>query len=300
VGVRERAFDAARRARFDAGRCAELGLHPGACRDVDRAARQYARIIERFHNPVRPPSSTADAELARSVLVGYADHVALRRGVDNRTCEMERRRRVVLDRDTAVGDSQVLVAVEAREVEAPRAAGGGVHTVISLATAVDPEWIVELFPDRVESRVQLVWDEQEAAVVEVEALHFGALALQSVQRVPRDRASAAQILTARVVAGQLRFDSWSAAADAWLARSRCVAEWFAHRRLLTYDSDDLAVVYGEIVGDATRWSAARRAPVLDHLRNAMSWSDQQFVEQNAPERIRLPSGHGMKIAYTLG
>lgn len=300
VGVRERAFDAARRARFDAGRCAELGLHPGACRDVDRATRQYARIIERFHNPVRPPSSTADAELARSVLVGYADHVALRRGVDNRTCEMEGRRRVVLDRDTAVGDSQVLVAVEAREVEAPRADGGGVHTVISLATAVEPEWIVELFPDRVESRVQLVWDEQEAAVVEVEALHFGALALQSVQRVPRDRASAAQILTARVVAGQLRFDSWSAAADAWLARSRCVAEWFAHRRLLTYDSDDLAVVYGEIVGDATRWSAARRAPVLDHLRNAMSWSDQQFVEQMAPERFRLPSGHGMKIAYTLG
>jgi ATP-dependent helicase HrpB len=299
VGVRERAFDTARRARFDGARCAELGLHAGACREVERAARQYARIIEPFHSPARPGAGTADAELARCVLVGYADHVALRRGVDQRTCEMEGRRRVVLDRDTAVGDAQVLVAVEAREVEAPRADGGGVHTVVSLATAIEPAWIGQLFP-HLESRVELLWDEQEAAVVEVEALHFGALALQPLRRVPRDRGAAAQILTARVVAGLLRFDSWSEAADAWLARSRCVAEWFAERRLLTYDSDDLAVVYGEIVGDATRWSAARRAPVLDHLRNAMSWSDQQFVEQMAPERIRLPSGHRMKIAYTLG
>ena len=42
---------------------------------------------------------------------------------------------MVLDRDTVVGDAPVLVVVEAREVEAPRADGGGVHTVVSLATA---------------------------------------------------------------------------------------------------------------------------------------------------------------------
>lgn len=307
VSVRERAFVEARRALFDVDRCADLGLHVGACRDVDRAARQYSAIVDRLAAggvTLQPESAasaaSADAELARCLLVGYADHVALRRDLDQRTCEMEGRRRVVLDRDTAVGDAPVLVVVEVREVEAPRTEGGGVHTVVSLATAVEPAWIQRLLPERVESRVELFWDEREAAVIEVEALYFGALALQPVRRVPRDRAAAAQLLIARLITGALRFDSWNEAAEAWLARVRCVAAWFPERHLLAYDSDDLAVVYGEIVGEATRWSAVRRAPVLDHLRGAMSWSDQQFVEQMAPERIRLPGGHRMKIAYNPG
>jgi len=301
VSVRERALGEARQARFDTNRCAALGLQAGACRDVDRAARQYNAIVERLARggAVAQPQN-ADAELARCLLVGYADHVALRRDLTLRTCEMEGRRRVVLDRDTAVGDAPVLVVVEAREVEAPRADGGGVHTVVSLATAVEPAWIEQLLPERVESRVDLFWDDREAAVVEVEALYFGALALQPVRRVPRDRAAAAQLLTARLISGALRFDSWNETAEIWLARARSVAAWFPERHLLAYDGDDLAVVYSEIIGDATRWSAVRRAPVLDHLRGAMSWPDQQFVEQMAPERIRLPGGHRMKITYTPG
>ncbi|MBQ36657.1 MAG: ATP-dependent helicase HrpB [Gemmatimonadaceae bacterium] len=310
VGAREAAYEAARASRFDGKRCAELGLHAGTCRDVERASNQFRRITGTLQGPGRRRSAVADAELARCVLVGYADHVALRRtqpgGVDHqdvsdsRSCEMEGRRRVVLDRNTVVGNHGVLVAVEVREVEASRAEGGGVHTVASLATAVDPEWMQELFPDRVEARVELVWDETEAAVMEVEALHFGALALQPVRRVPRDRAAAGQMLAARVAAGLLRFDSWNAAAEAWLARSRCVADWFPERGLLLYDDDDLAILYSEIVGDATRWNAVRRAPVLEPLRHAMSWAGQQFVEQMAPERLRLPGGQGMKITYTPG
>jgi ATP-dependent helicase HrpB len=300
LGVRERAFEAARKVGFDMSRCANLGLHAGACREVERAARQYATIVGRLEGGNRRRSPDADAELARCVLLGYADHVALRRGADNRTCEMEGRRRVVLDRDTAVGEAQILVVVEAREIEAPRADGGGVHTVVSLATAIEPEWIAQLFPDRVEKRIELTWDEPESAVVETEAVHFGALSLQPVRRAPRDRAAAGQLLASRVVAGSLRFDSWNDTVDAWLARVRCVAAWFPERHLLAYDDDDVAVVCAEIVGDATRWSAVRRAPVLDHLRNAMSWPDQEFVEKMAPERIRLPSGHGMKITYAPG
>ena len=302
VGVREQAFGAARRVRFDVDRCAALGLHAGACREVDRAARQYNTIINRLiaGRGTPPAESLADTELAKCLLVGYADHVALRRDIEQRTCEMEGRRRVVLDRDTAVGDAPVLVVVEAREVEAPRAEGGGVQTLVSLATAVEPAWIEQLFAERVSRRTELLWDEREAAIIEVEALHFGALALQPVRRVPRDRQAAGLLLTARLVDGSLRFDSWNDEVEAWLARVRCVAAWFPERHLVAYDADDLAVVYGEIVGDATRWRAVRRSPVLNHLRGAMSWPDQQFVEKMAPERIRLPGGHGMKISYTPG
>jgi ATP-dependent helicase HrpB len=300
VGMRESAYESARQARFSDSRCRQLGVHAGACREVERAVRQYRAVVKHLPRPTRAAGDESDAALARCVLAGYADHVALRRSVEHNTCEMEGRRRVTLERSSAVGDARTLVVVEAREVEAPRVDGGGVRTVISLATAIDPAWIGELFPDRIETRKHLVWDEEECAVFEVEGVYFGALALQSSQRVPTDRSAAGQLLASHVVSGSLRFDQWNKATDTWLSRARCVAEWFPERDLLTYDEDDLAVIFNEAVGESTRWSVARRAPILDHLRNAMSWAEQQFVEQMAPERIRLPSGHGMKISYTPG
>ena len=174
------------------------------------------------------------------------------------------------------------------------------HTVASLATAVAPAWVEEQFPERVQRVTELVWDDVELAAVEVDAVRFGSLALRQVRRAPRDEPAAAQLLVERVRGGPLRFERWDDAVESWLARARCVAAWFPERGLLAYDDDDLAVIVSHIVGRATRWSAVRRAPCLDHVRNALGWLEQRFVEEMAPERVRLPGGHGMKIAYTPG
>ena len=59
VAVRERALATAREARFDVKRCTDLGLNAGACRDVDRAARQYGAIVDRLSaGGATPPSPT--------------------------------------------------------------------------------------------------------------------------------------------------------------------------------------------------------------------------------------------------
>jgi ATP-dependent helicase HrpB len=307
--VRETALEAARSARFDPRRCSELGLHAGTCREVDRASRQLERQIRSLDpNPgsksrdrrPRPSSGKADEQLARCLLIAYADHIARRRGTDSRACEMDGRRRVLLDRDSAIGDAPLLVAVDLREVEASRADGGGVHTVASLATAIQPQWITETLPDRVTTDQELGWDEQERAVYVTEGQRLGGLWLQPRRRRADDGTAAAQLIIDRVLAGELQFERWDAAVDAWLSRARCVAEWFPERGLVSYDDEDLGVVFAEIVGRASRWGAVRQAPVLDHVRQAMSWADQQFVEKMAPERLKLPTGFGMQIHYTPG
>lgn len=298
--VRERALEAARSARFDTRRCHDLGLNAPACREVDRAARQLSRWAQRRKQDQTPSGPAGDEALARCLLAAYADHVALRRGTESRTCEMEGRRRVLLDRDSAVGDAPLLVAVDLREVEASRADGGGVHTLASWATAIEAAWILEAFPDRVTTSSEHVWDDGESAVYVAEGQRFGALWLtKRLQRAP-DSPAAAQLIIDRVLEGRLQFDRWDETVDTWLARARCVAEWFPERNLLSYDEEDLAVVIGEIVGTASRWGAVRQVHVLDHLRHAMSWADQQFIESMAPERIKLPTGFGLRIQYHPG
>lgn len=309
--VRESGLAAAARHRFDPQRCATLGLNAAACREVHRVAGQFLRLAKNLPGSSKGERSQSKSDttsldhaedelLARCLLVAFADHVGLRRNTSNTACEMAGRRRVRLDRDSSIGDSPAFVAVELREVEASRADGGGVQTIASLATAIEWKWLAEELPEQVSQSSQLEWDADEKAVYQIDGRRFGALQLEQRRRRADDSEAAAQLIIDRVLEGSLQFDRWDETVESWLSRARCVAEWFPERALLSYEEDDLAVVIGEMVGTASRWGAVRQVAVLDHLRHALSWEDQQFVEKMAPERIQLPTGFGMRIVYTPG
>ncbi|MFC1525389.1 ATP-dependent helicase HrpB [Candidatus Latescibacterota bacterium] len=301
--VRERAFDRARRVRFDPRRCDQLGLDHRACREVDRAAAQFLRLAAGDTRQRRPRRAAGKADgtdaLVRSLLVAYYDHVARRRP-GGLTCEMPGRRRVVLDRDSVARESEYVIAVEARETEAPRADGGGVRTVLSLATAVEADALEETLPDRVELSEDIVWNDRTRAVERVEVHAYGGLTLFRQTSGDVDPAVAADLLVEGIRTGQLILEGWSDRVQEWMTRARCVAEWFPERGLVTYDDEDLGVIWHEIVAGATRYSQIRQRPCLDAVRHALSWTDQQFVDEMAPLRVQLPGGFRLPVTYRVG
>ena len=113
-----------------------------------------------------------------------------------------------------------------------------------------------------------------------------------------DRTAAAEILAERVVNGTLKLDNWDMAVEQWIERVRCVAQWFPERKLITYEPDDIRLITQEICAGATRYSEIEDRPCLPHVKDALSWADQQFVEQMAPDRLQLPRGWRMKIEYS--
>jgi ATP-dependent helicase HrpB len=115
-----------------------------------------------------------------------------------------------------------------------------------------------------------------------------------------DKAQAADILAAEILRGGLKLERWDEAVEQWIARTRCVAQWFPERNLISYDDDDRRLILSEICAGATRYKEVKDKPVLDDVKNALSWDDQRFVEQMAPERLQLPRGWRMKIDYTPG
>ena len=113
LAVREGALQEARRLRFDPRRCGELGLLANACRDVDRAARQYERLL-RDDGEAGRPRGDGDEALLRALALAFPDHVAARRQGDQLLCEMPGRRRVILDRTSVVAAADFFIAVETR------------------------------------------------------------------------------------------------------------------------------------------------------------------------------------------
>ncbi|MEE2658255.1 MAG: ATP-dependent helicase HrpB [Candidatus Latescibacterota bacterium] len=297
--MRESAFRQAQRAGFDERRCNDLGLRSVACREVARTTDQL-RVVGDANRAMKRSSAEADAELAKCLLTAYPDHLGRMRGPDRLDCEMDGRRRVSLDGDSVARESMLFVAIDLREVEANRTQGGGVHTVASLATAVEMSWLEECFPKRLQRERELAWSESEQAVLEVDRLRFGQLSIAERWGSPADSAAAAAMLVQRILAGELKLPTWDDEVDHWLERCRCIAEWFPEFGLTTWDNDDLAVVLHELVAKNFRFAAVRRHRVLDYLKNALSWNDLQRVDHMAPERLTLPSGHGMRITYRAG
>ncbi|MFA6107667.1 MAG: ATP-dependent helicase HrpB [Candidatus Latescibacterota bacterium] len=292
LAVRERALERARELRYDPGACAAAGIQANACRELERTADLYRDAARRAGLSVRRRGRTEN--LLKSLLVAFFDRVALRRGQDTRLCAMAGQRRVELDSRSVARECTTLVALEVRELEA---VGGGVRTVLSLASAIDPEWLAEVHPSRVTVRTEVVWNAETRAAEGARTREYDGLVLEQQTGGPADPAAAAELLVDRIRAGELHLEGWDEQVEQWILRTRFVAGLFPERGLIRYEEDERAVILHEIVTGATRYSQIRSRPCLSAVQQALSWADQQFVEQMAPTQVRLPSGRRLRIDY---
>lgn len=293
--ILERALEAARQARFDPARCADIGVNANAAREVDRTTRLYLEAIETIdRRDVR--AETDDLQpMLQSLLVGFPDHLAIRRSEANLACALVRQRRGVLDGASIATRVGLLLPLEITEV----GSGNAVKTILSMVSEIEPRWLREILPDRITRRRETVLNPDMLAAETLDREYFDDLLINE-KPAPVNVAEAAEILAEQIFKGALRLEKWDESVEQWIARTRCVAQWFPERRLITYSDDELRVVLSEICSGATRYRQVQDRPCLAAVKDALSWQDQQFVEQMAPERILLPSGWRMKIEYTPG
>ena len=79
-----------------------------------------------------------------------------------------------------------------------------------------------------------------------------------------------------------------------------VAEVFPEKGFITYDDDDMKLMLMEMCSGCRSFKGVKNLAVLDYIMNALSWDEQQFVKEMAPERVQLPSGRRMRLTYAAG
>jgi len=303
--VLEAALSFARKVGFDPGRCADRGVNANACREVERTCRLYldsARGLSLTGGEGRREGGLAS--MAQCLLVAFPDHLASRRSDRNPACDLTAGRRAQLDPDSVARRVGLILPLEITELEARAAKGQlsagaapSVRTVLSLATEIDLAWVHQLHADKIRRERATVYRPDSRSVETVDRQIFMGLALEESPLPQPDPSAAAEILAEQVARGVLKLEKWDDAVEQWIERTRCVAEWFPERRLITYSDDDLHVIIQEICGGASRYSQIKDRPCLPHVKDALCWEDQQFVEQMAPDRYELPRGWRMKIEY---
>ena len=286
--------------RFSVHTLRELGLEPGAVAMVDRVRKQLARRCVR--SSVKAPASPEEreTELLRVILAGYPDRVARRRetpsGSTRRGVELVLATggTAVLAESSAVRDAELVVALDAEE----RADGRSRQVRVHMASAIESDWLIEMFTERVVDDTNVRWDAQRERVEAARRMTYDGLVLEeTVTRTGIPADAVARVLVDAAVSRGLHTFVDGDALGRWCARVN-----FARRHAPELEYPDLGA-------DALRealyacaegcWSfdELRKAGLLDALKARSSDRQRAQLEVLAPDRITLPGGRRTAVEY---
>ncbi len=259
--------------------------------DLDRTkTRAVARAAERIA-PRRSRASSltvaeADTALLCAILSGYPDRVA-RRG-RGRVLALAFGGTAELSEGSVVRDAPWIVAVDA-DVDRGKVA-------VRLASAIEPEWLIDLAPDLIVEEDTVTWDAAAERVRERSRMTWGGLVLGESEGKGDDEAAARVLAKAASEAGWRAFDP-TGRVDSWLARARFVAEHVAEAA-----PDDEAVTRAlvDLCHGLRSFRELRSASLLRQVEATVSPPVASRLQALAPERVRLPGGRSLEVHYEPG
>ncbi|MEO8440186.1 MAG: ATP-dependent helicase HrpB [Spartobacteria bacterium] len=291
-----RAFRFAEKNNFDPGRCARLGVNGGAAREAAQLWEQFLSIARDEGLDLEEREAKPDA-IARCVLAGFPDQVAVRLDAGTLRCALVHQRRGVLARESVVHRARLLTASEIREIET---SDGERQILLTLATAIKEEWLGEFFPDAVVETNEVTFDSSLRRVVgrTVTLFHDLVLLEKKTERVPLPKAAA--LLAREVMAGNCPLKKWDHSVEQWIARLNFAAGAFPELELPAIGDSDRALLIEQICQGATSYKEIKERPVNKVLKSWLSAAQQAGLDQLAPERIKLPNERSVKIVYSAG
>lgn len=249
------------------------------------------RLYERISRQVRPRTRGRDDDaLLMAILRAFPDRVARRRGDE---LLLAGGGSAVLAPSSVVRDADWLVAVEIEE----RPDKG--RPLVRLASAIRPDWLLELFPDRVETRQGLEWNRRAERVDSVAALLYEGLVIEeSRHRADADEAAARLLAEKAVEAGVGRFLDDPSEIDFLLARTAFAAR---HGGPPAIDDNAVRDALGELCAGLRSFEELRQAcaggGLVRGILSRYSSAERRLLDELAPERLRLPGGRTVRIHY---
>ena len=241
---------------------------------------------------VGQPKQAPDEALLISILTAFPDRVARRK--QKGEYMLAGGGAAKLSEDSALGGADLIVAVDVEE----RKDKG--LPLIRLASKVEPEWLLDLFPERMTDQIGLDWNKTLERVEARSALLYDGLVIEESRSGEVLPEGAALLLARKAVeVGMARF----VGEEDWLglqARLQFAAE---HLSLPAIDDAFLLplverAAYG--LKSFTELKSALAGQLLRVLLEGFPKDVARRFEEIAPGLMRLPGGRMVKVRYGVG
>jgi len=253
--------------------------------DWDPRARRIYQQIRRL--APRPPARVPKDALPKAVLAAFPDRVARRR----RGNEL-----LLSSGGSAVLENphgpEFLVAVDIEE----RSERG--LPLVRLASAIEPEWLLDMFADRVAERTMLEWNRTAKRVEEARLLLYDKLVLYESRGAPQDLDAAARMLAEHALdAGVARFTDPDELEE-FLARVEFASKYAPIPAL---KDDDVRAALESLARGLRSFAELEQAARGGGLIRALEAKlPARLLAEYAPARIRLPHGKPVRVRYARG
>ncbi len=246
--------------------------------DQDYRTRQQVEQLRRIARPGRQTEHNDDA-LLMSVLAGFPDRVARRRAGNQVLLSTGGSAEVAGDPPRY----EFMVAVDAEDRKDKPL------PLIRMTARIEPEWLIELFPDHVREKSGVEWNRLGERVEAVSALLYDELVIQESRGAAPDAEAAAELLAQKAL---------EAGVDRFVDRE-AVDEFVARVQFAGFTPPDIPQALKNLCLGLRSFSELKNAAA-----NLVSLLEQTMVarrlEQIAPTRIRLPNGRQTKVHYEAG
>lgn len=286
-------FHEAEGSNFAAHTLRAMNLDVGAALAARRAKQQLQRALEKNPDPKAnsafpdTPKKVDDA-LLMSVLAGFPDRVARRRKPGTRDLALAQGGTAELAETSAVRDAPWMVAVDAEVVRG--------RNVVRIASEIEPEWLIDLYAERIRETADLAFDEAKGVVTGGSKMLYDALAIAESPGFDVNDPAVADLLFERAKAKGARAFAPEDELDRWLARVR-----FAASQDPEIEAPDDAAVLStlrELCAGRKSFKDLQEANLLETLRAKVGrWPR---IDAAAPSNITLANGRTAKIHYEPG
>jgi ATP-dependent helicase HrpB len=288
-----RAWEYASKNQFRMDALRRTGIHGITARQVGPLHEQFLRIAADQGFDTQPRDVSNEA-LRKCILIGFSDRVGRRIDEGTLRCELVHNRRGNLARESVVRESPLLVAAEIQELGGRQ---GEVNTILSLATAIEMDWLLELFPNDIRRETRAGFDAVTRRVQAEDAIRFRDLTI-SAKRIETPPADiAARILAEEVIASRLQLPNWDHGVEQWILRLNLLAQWCPELQLPPIRDEDRRHIIEQLCFGAAGYKDLKDRDVKPVVKSWLSSAQRELLDKHAPERVALSNGRTPKITY---
>jgi ATP-dependent helicase HrpB len=177
--------------------------------------------------------------------------------------------------------------------------------LVRLASAIEPEWLIDLFDDAIRETTGFEWNAESERVEVVRRLVYDQLVLdesRATSEAGSPEASRALAEAALAAGAQAFVDRETI--DRFLARVEFMRRTFPEAAFPALDEDDVRASLEQLCEGKRSFAelreAVRAGHLLDILRRRLSPEQSRLLKAMAPERVALTGGRQTRVNYEEG
>ncbi|MFN7829468.1 MAG: ATP-dependent helicase HrpB [Acidobacteriota bacterium] len=285
--------------RFGGAERHDPDLDQGALQSVDRVRRQLLRLAPRANSP-ELMSGEGDDALLISILAGYPDRVARRRNPRDSVGDLilASGAGATLAPRSVVRRAEFMVAVEAAE---RRERSGSGRYLVTLASAIEPDWLIDLPGDYLRETIEAKWNASAERVEVVERMVYDQLVVDERRASDANHPEVRRVLAEAAVAA-----GWSRFVDPdevyrFLWRIAFIGWNFPELEMTDLGESDIEHALTDLCAGRRSFAelrqAAGRGGLVNALRQRIPPAKQHLLNSLAPETVNLPGRRNVRINY---